>query len=144
MLISVNQWPIKKTVAEPKYKHGEITSQIINAAYEVHGILGQGFLEKVYQNALAHRLRKKGLPVDKKVPVKVRDEDGTVVGDYEADLLVKECVLIEVKAVKRIVAEHKAQVLNYLKATGIQVGLLTNFGSYRFEMRRFVYSFDLY
>jgi GxxExxY protein len=119
----------------------ELTGQIRQTAFEVHRYFGNGFLEKVYANALAHRLRKKGLPVCPKVKVKVHDEDGTIVGDYEADLLVKECVLVEVKAVKKLAPEHTAQVLNYLKATGIEVGLLINFGSYRFEMRRFVNSF---
>lgn len=122
--------------------HEDLTGLIRQTAFEVHEYFGNGFLEKVYENALAHRLRKRCLPVGQRIPVKVRDEDGTIVGDYEVDLLVKECVLIEIKAVKKLAPEHVAQVLNYLKATGIEVGLLVNFGSYRFELKRFVNSFD--
>lgn len=118
--------------------HGELTGVVRQTAFETHVYFGKGFLEKVYENALANRLRKKGLNVVQQFAIPVRDEDGTAVGDYVADLIVNECVLIEVKAVKSLAEEHVAQVLNYLKVTGIRVGLLVNFGAGALELRRFV------
>lgn len=118
----------------------DLTAAIRQTAFEAHSYFGNGFLEKVYRNALAHRLRRKGIRVEQKKKILVHDEDGTVVGDYEADLVVEGRVLLELKAVKCLKPEHEAQLLNYLKATGIEVGLLINFGSYRFRTRRFVRS----
>ena len=118
--------------------HEELTGVVRQTAFETHVYFGKGFLEKVYENALANRLRKKGLDVAQQSATHVRDEDGTIVGDYVADLIVNECVLIEVKAVKSIADEHVAQVLNYLKVTGVRVGLLVNFGARTLEFRRFV------
>jgi GxxExxY protein len=108
-------------------KHGEITEKIVHAFYKVYKVLGHGFLEKVYENALAIELRKQGLTVRQQEPIKVYYE-GEVVGDYYADLLVAGCVIVELKAVEALTNEHHAQILNYLKATGIGVGLLINFG----------------
>lgn len=118
----------------------DLTAVIRQAAFETHEYFGNGFLEKVYQNALARRLRLRGLRVEVKKRLPVFDEDGSIVGEYEADLIVEECVLLELKATKSLTPEHEAQVLHYLKATGIRVGLLISFGSYRFRMRRFVWS----
>ena len=107
--------------------HEEITSMIINAFYLVYNTLGYGFLEKVYENALAHELRKRGLKVEQQAPIKVY-YDGVAVGEYFADLLVEEKVILELKVAESISDAHKAQVINYLKATGLEVGLVMNFG----------------
>jgi GxxExxY protein len=95
--------------------------------FQVYNALGYGFLEKVYENALTYELRKQDYQVLQQVPIKVR-YDGIIVGDYYADLLVNDSVILELKAVERIAAEHEAQLLNYLRATEIDVGLLLNFG----------------
>lgn len=109
------------------FKHGELTGQIIEAFYVVYGRLGHGFLEKVYENALALELRERGLRVKQQTPISVL-YNGVVVGEYFADLLVEGCVIVEIKAVEKLCEEHLAQLLNYLKATEIEVGLLLNFG----------------
>ena len=108
-------------------KHKEITEQIISAAFYVHNALGWGFLEKVYQNAMIVKLKKDGVKVDVEVPVKVYFEN-ELVGDYFADLMVEDTIIVELKAVKELNPAHDAQLVNYLKATGMNVGLLINFG----------------
>ena len=108
-------------------KHSEPTGKIIQCAYRVHNTLGFGFLETVYQNALVIELTKSGLNVEKEKPVKVLYEN-QIVGDFIADILVEETVILELKAVKELHSIHEAQLVNYLKATGIEVGLLINFG----------------
>lgn len=108
--------------------HQEITSKIIAAFYKVYNNLGYGFLEKVYENALVIELNKVGLTVRQQVPIQVY-YDGKVVGEYFADLLVDDKVIVELKATKAIVDAHEAQLINYLKATNIEVGLLLNFGT---------------
>ena len=113
----------------------QLTSTILEACFEVSNELGAGFLESVYEKSLFVALTQKGLSVRAQVPLKVRFRH-VIVGDFFADLLVNESVLIEIKAVSRILAEHKAQVINYLKAKGIPVGLLVNFGSPRVEYYR--------
>jgi GxxExxY protein len=107
-------------------------------AYDIHVYHANGHLEKVYENALAHRLRKLGLDVKQQHPLKVHDEDGTEIGDYYADLLVNNSLIIELKAAKALADEHIAQILGYLKASRIEHGLLVNFGSYRFQIKKFV------
>ena len=119
------------------FKHKELTDAIIGAFYHVYNTLGYGFLEKVYENALAHELRKRGLQVAQQVPIKVF-YDGVVVGEYFADLLVNELVMLELKSVETIVPEHEAQMVNYLKSTKVEVGLLLNFGP-KPEVKRKVY-----
>jgi GxxExxY protein len=109
------------------YKHSELTREIINAFYHVYNTFGYGFLEKVYENALAYELRKRGYDVTQQAPINVY-YDGIVVGEYFADLLVNQVVILELKAVKNIVEEHETQVINYLKATDIDVALILNFG----------------
>lgn len=109
------------------YKHLEITEKIIGAAYKVHNTLGSGFLEKVYQNSLVIEIQALGFSVAVEKPLKVHYH-GEVVGNYVADIIVEGKVLLEIKAVKELSGIHEAQILNYLKATGIEVGLLINFG----------------
>ena len=108
-------------------KHSELTGKIIECAYKVHNALGFGFLETVYQNSLLIELLKSGLKAEKEKPIKVLYEN-QIVGDYIADIIVEEKVILELKAVKEIHAVHEAQLINYLKATGIEIGLLINFG----------------
>jgi len=119
------------------YKHSRLTSAIINAFYHVYNTLGYGFLEKVYENALAHELRSRGFDVIQQAPIRVH-YDGIVVGEYYADLLINGLVIVELKAAEAIAPEHEAQLLNYLKATEIEVGLLLNFGPEP-QVRRKIY-----
>jgi GxxExxY protein len=124
-------------VRNEKLLHSEITNQIIGAFYTVYNALGYGFLEKVYENALAHELRKRGLEVKQQQPITVY-YDGAIVGEYFADLLVDKLVIVELKAAKDVSEDHEAQLVNYLKATNIEVGLLTNFGRFpRFRRKVF-------
>lgn len=107
--------------------HAELTEQIIGGYYNVYNKLGYGFLEKVYESSLSIALRRAGLNVLQQAPIKVRF-DGEIVGEYFADLLINGLVIVEIKAVDRLTDPHEAQLLNYLKVTDIQVGLLLNFG----------------
>ena len=118
-------------------KINDITYAINGAVFEVHKILGPGFLEKVYENSLVIELRKRGLKTETQVPIKVRYKDN-IVGEYYADLLVENNVIVELKTVDKIEKIHEAQLLNYLKATGIQVGLLVNFKSRKAQIKRLV------
>jgi len=118
----------------------ELCDLVRQTAYDIHFYLGNGHLEKVYENALAHRLRKAGLEVKQQHPLKVHDEDGTVVGEYFADLFVEGSLIVELKAAKTIADEHVAQTLGYLKAARIEHGLLINFGSYRFQIRKYIFN----
>jgi len=115
-------------------KHSDLTAEIIRCAYRVHNALGFGFLESVYQNALLIELQKSGLNAEKERPIKVIYEKETV-GDYLADIIVEGTVILELKAVKETHPAHEAQLVNYLKATGIEIGLLINFGE-KVEIRR--------
>ena len=108
-------------------KYEELTSKIIECAFKVHNQLGFGFLENVYQNALIIELERAGLQPDKEKKIQVK-YDGHIVGDYIADIIVGDKVILELKAIKEIHPAHEAQLVNYLKATGIEVGLLINFG----------------
>src|SRR4051812_40529206 len=94
----------------------DLCDKIRQTAYDIHVYHGHGHLEKVYENALAHRLRKAGLNVKQQEPIKVYDEDGTILGDYFVDILVENAVVIELKTAKALAAEHEAQVLGYLKS----------------------------
>lgn len=117
-----------------------LCDQIRETAFSLHQYLRHGHLEKVYENGLAHRLRKQGLDVRQQVPLAVYDEDGTVLGDYVADLLVEFPLLVELKAVKAIADEHVAQILGYMRACQIEHGLLINFGAPKLQIRKFVLS----
>ena len=114
----------------------DLTGKILESCFEVSKELGIGFIESVYEKALIVILKEKGLKVENQVPLKVRFR-GVVVGDFYADLLVEEKILIELKAVNSFANEHFAQLLNYLKATNIEVGLIINFGKPKLEYRRF-------
>jgi GxxExxY protein len=117
-------------------KLDEITEKIIGCAYKIMNELGCGFLEKVYENALAHEIRKLGMKVEQQKKIKVY-YDKIEVGNYEPALLVEELVIIELKTVKSLEDVHKAQCLNYLKATGYKTCLLLNFGTPKVEVKRF-------
>jgi len=117
-----------------------LCDQIRQIAFAIHVYHGHGHLEKVYENALVHRLRKAGLDVSQQHPIQVYDEDGTLIGDHIADLFVESCLIIELKTAKKLADEHVAQILGYLKSVRIEHGLLINFGSYKFEIRKYEWS----
>jgi len=125
-----------KGMDEEEIIHGEITKAVIGLAFEVSNELGCGFLESVYENALLMLLRQRGFSVKSQWPIKVMFR-GTCVGDFIGDIVVDDKVLIELKTVKTLAPEHHAQIINYLNATGIKVGLLINFGPSRLEYRRY-------
>ena len=116
-------------------KHADLTEKIIGAFYKVYNTLGYGFSEKVYENALLHELRKSGLKVQAQKSIEVW-YDGILVGDFIADLLVEDTILVELKACRTLSDAHTAQALNYLAATGLRICLLLNFGSPKVEVRR--------
>lgn len=109
------------------FKYKELTDKIIKIFYKVYGSLGYGFLEKVYENAMMIEFKREGIPSVPQSPIRVF-YDGQVVGEYYADILVDNKVIVEIKVSKALIEEHEAQLLNYLKATDIEVGLLLNFG----------------
>ena len=118
----------------------ELCDLVRQTSFDIHVYHGHGHLEKVYENALAHRLRKAGLDVKQQPPLQVFDEDGTLIGDYYADLLVDAWLIVELKTAKALADEHVAQVLGYLKSASLEHALLINFGSYKFELRKFTWS----
>ena len=122
-------------------KINDITYAINGAVFEVNRILGPGFLEKVYENALLVELRQRGLKAESQVPIDVSYKEN-IVGEYFADILVEDKVIIELKTVERIDKIHEAQLLNYLKATGIQVGLLVNFFHPKVDIKRMILNLD--
>lgn len=124
-----------------QYLHSEITSKILKAFFNVYNKLGYGFLEKVYENAMLIELRKFGLKVEKQRPIKVY-YDNELVGEYFADIVVNEIVIIELKAAENLMEAHEAQLINYLRATEIEVGLLLNFGKEP-QHKRKVFTNDL-
>jgi GxxExxY protein len=114
-----------------------LCDSVRETVYAIHCYLKSGYLEKVYENALAHRLRKLGLSVEQQHPLKVFDSDG---GDYYADLFVEHCLIVELKAAKALADEHVAQLLAYLRASRVEHGLLINFGARRFEIKKYALS----
>jgi GxxExxY protein len=120
-----------------KLLHEEITEKIIKSYYKVYNTLGYGFLEKVYENAMVIELRKYGLEAKSQHPITVLYEN-EIVGEYFADIIVNSIVVLELKAVKQISEEHECQLINYLKSTNIELGLLMNFGKVA-EYKRKVY-----
>ena len=115
----------------------ELTEKVIGICFEVSNELGAGFLESVYQRALTIALIQKGLTVEEQVPLKVKFR-GQVVGDFYPDILVSSKLILELKSIKSINSEHEAQMINYLKATGLNVGLIINFGRTKLEWKRLV------
>src|SRR5437763_8295982 len=107
-------------------------------SFAIHCYLRNGHLEKIYENALAHRLRKQGIKVLTQHPLTVYDEDGTVLGEYFADLFVEDCLIVELKAVRTVLDEHVAQILGYLKSARIETGLLINFGAPRLFVKKYL------
>ena len=107
-------------------------------SFDIHCYLKSGHLEKVYENALVHRLRKQGIQVIPQHPLKVYDEDGTVIGDYFADLFVENVLIVELKASRAIDNEHIAQLLGYLRSSRIETGLLVNFGASKLYIKKFL------
>lgn len=118
----------------------ELCDIVRQTGYEIHAYHRWGHLEKIYENALLHRLTKRGLRVKPQHPLSVLDEDGTVLGDYFADLFIEDRLIVEIKAVKSIADEHIAQILGYLRSSKIEHGLLMNFGAPRFSIKKFIMS----
>lgn len=116
----------------------ELCDIVRQTAFAIHVYHGHGHLEKIYENALAHRLAKAGLKVVPQAPLQVFDEDGTLLGDYFSDLLVEDTLLVELKACRALADDHVAQLLGYLKASRRTHGLLVNFDSYKFEIRKYI------
>jgi GxxExxY protein len=133
----LNRWPQEET---PMKSIKELCEFVRETAYAIHLYHGHGHLEKVYENALAHRLRKAGLNVRQQDPITVFDEDGTIIGEYFADLFIEETLIAELKACRAFANEHTAQILGYLRSARKEHGLLMNFGSYKFQIRKYVMS----
>ena len=131
----------KKDGQDTGLKYEQITKSVIGCAFEVINELGAGFLKSVYEDALLLALRQKDLSAKSQYPVKVMFR-GECVGDFYVDIFVEDKVIVELKAVKTILPEHQAQIINYLNATGIEVGLLINFGNSKLEYKRFTRSKD--
>lgn len=115
-----------------------LSDAVRQTGYQLHLYLGVGYLEKVYENGLRHRLEKSGHDVQQQVAIRVHDEDGFEIGYYEADLVVDKNLIVELKAVKQLTSVHSAQLMNYLRATGVKDGLLINFGSEKYEISKIV------
>lgn len=128
------------TTDKSNYLHKELTEKIISCFYEVYNTLGFGFLEKVYENAMLVVLAEKGLRAKAQQPIKVYFKD-SIVGDYFADIVVEDTVIVELKAVEALAEEHEYQLINYLKATNVEVGLLLNFGK-KPEIKRKIFTND--
>ena len=117
--------------------YGDLTYKVIGLGMQIHRMLGHGYLEKVYENSLMVLFRREGIFAEQQVPIKVRFE-GEIVGDYCADILVEQRLILELKVAERITNVHKAQTLNYLKATGLELALILNFGAQSFEHHRLI------
>jgi GxxExxY protein len=116
----------------------ELCDVVRETSFSIHCYHRNGHLEKVYENALAHRLRKQGISVKQQHPLTVYDEDGTVLGKYFADLLVEDRLIVELKAVKEVADEHVAQILGYLRSSRLETGLLINFGSPKLHVKKYL------
>jgi GxxExxY protein len=115
-----------------------LSDVIRQTSFELHSYLKHGHLEKVYENGLMNRLSIVGLSVKTQFPIKVFDEDGTELGNYYADLLVENSIIIEIKACRALTEEHTAQILGYIKATGYEHGILVNFGAPRLQVKKYI------
>lgn len=116
----------------------ELCDVVRETSFAIHTFHRNGHLEKVYENALVHRLRKQGLEVQQQHPLKVHDEDGTVIGEYFADLFVERQLIVELKACRAVADEHIAQILGYLRSSRIETGLLINFGSSKLYVKKYL------
>ena len=116
----------------------ELCDIVRETGYAVHTFLRNGHLEKVYENALVHRLRKQGVYVIPQHPLAVQEEDGTILGEFTADLFIENVLIVELKAVRHIVDEHVAQLLGYLRCSRIEHGLLINFGGQHFSIKKYI------
>ncbi len=121
----------------------ELCDIIRETSFETHKYLRNRHLEKIYENALLNRLRKKGLEVKQQQPLSVYDKDDTLLGEYFVDLLVEDCIVIELKACKKLVDEHVSQLLGYLKTCRRETGLLINFGSHKLQIKKYLYTEEL-
>src|SRR5437879_5572358 len=117
-----------------------LSDQVRQTAHDIHVYHGHGHLEIVYENALVHRLRKAGLDVKQQVPLTVFEEDGTVIGDFFDDLVINGQLIIELKACRTLAEEHTAQLFGYLKSARMEHGLMINFGSPRFQIKKYALS----
>ncbi len=117
----------------------ELCDVVRQTGYAIHAYLAHGHLEKVYENALIHRLKKLGLAASPQARIQVFDEDGTSLGNYTADLVIEDRLIVELKTAKALAPEHEAQLIGYLKSSRIKHGLLINFGAPKFEIRKFVW-----
>lgn len=118
----------------------QLCNVVRETSYAIHKFHKNGHLEKIYENALAHRLKKLGLKVEQQFPLTVFDEDGTILGDYFADLFIENCLIVELKAVKHTNDEHIAQILGYLRSSKIEHGLLINFGASKLQINKYILS----
>ena len=118
----------------------ELCDIVRETSFAIHKFHRFGHLEKVYENALAHRLRKAGVKVEQQFPLAVFDEDGTVIGEYFADLFIEDCLIVELKACSTLIDEHIAQILGYLRSSRIEHGLLINFGNQKLQIKKYVLS----
>jgi len=122
---------------DEKVIYKDLSYKIVGLAMKVHGELGCGFLEKVYENALMLMFKKEGIEAEQQAPIHVMFQEH-VIGEYYADILVEGKIILEVKTVDQIIAAHVSQVINYLKATGLKLGMIMNFGEDSFEYKRVV------
>jgi GxxExxY protein len=118
----------------------ELCDIVRETSFAIHRYHRHGHVEKIYENALVHRLRKKGLEVKQQHALQVLDEDGTLLGDFFADLFVESCLVVELKAVRAVADEHVAQILGYLRSARIETGLLVNFGSPIIHVKKYLMS----
>jgi GxxExxY protein len=116
----------------------ELCDMVRETSFAIHRYHRCGHLEKVYENALRHRLRKQGLKVEQEAPLTVYDEDGTVLGEYFADLLVEDSLIVEIKACRTVTDQHVAQLLGYLKSARVETGLLINFGASKLYIKKYL------
>jgi GxxExxY protein len=118
----------------------KLADVIRETSFAIHKYFRHGHLEKVYENSLAHRLRKLGIDAKQQFPIKIYEEDGTIVGDYIADLFLDNRMIVELKACRTLTDEHVAQILGYLRGSRIEHGLLINFGSPRMQIKKYILS----
>ena len=123
---------------KPHYDIFMLCNVIRETSFEIHNYLRTGHRENIYENALAHRLRKIGITVEQQQEVRVFDEDGTLLGDLKADLFIDNQLICEIKSVRSLIDEHTAQLLGYLRATRIEHGLLINFGAARLQIKKYI------